>query len=356
MDIMKHQLPLRVGLIGCGRIARAHLRGYQQLPYMFRVVACCDMNRRAAEAFAQQLPDAAIFTDYNEMLDYVDLDAVDITLPHSEHANAIMAAVRAQKHILVEKPMTLNFREALQAVNAAQKANVTLMVAQTKRYSAIYQTMKSLLTDGAVGKPLYVRSGVDSLLSDLRPPGDWLFKKSLAGGGVVISNGVHQIDLLRWLIGEVKAVYAVTKQSPLNPTMDCEDIASCLMEFDDGTVGDLACLYAAKASPWSDAIIWGEFVLVYGTEGILHNIGGELCLISGPQRTRQVFEGFSDDPFRTELEHFGTCLINGYEPLSSGRDNLHTVAVIEAIYRSAENQKRVTVEEVCQGSCSSENL
>lgn len=352
---MRYQLPLRVGLIGCGRIAHAHLRGYQQLPHMFRVIACCDMNRRVAEAFARQLPDAAVFTDYSEMLDRVDLDAVDITLPHSEHFNAIMAAIRAQQHILVEKPMTLNFLEALQVVNAAQKANVTLMVAQTKRYSAIYQTMKSLLTDGAVGKPLYVRSGVDSLLSDLRPPGDWLFKKSLAGGGVVLSNGVHLIDLLRWLIGEVKAVYAVTKQSPLNPTMDCEDIAACLMEFDDGAIGDLACLYAAKASPWSDAIVWGEFVLVYGTEGILHNIGGEICLISGPKRIRQVFRGFNDDPFRTELEHFGTCLINGCEPLSSGRDNLHTMAVIEAIYRSAGSQRRVTADEVWQGLCPNDN-
>ncbi len=352
---MSYQLPLRIGLIGCGRIARAHLRGYHQLNHMFRVIACCDINQEVAEALAQQLPDAVVFTDYNEMLDRVDLDAVDITLPHSEHANAIMAAARAQKHILVEKPMTLNFNEALQVVNAAQKANVTLMVAQTKRYSAIYQTMKSLLTDGAVGKPLYVRSGVDSLLSDLRPPGDWLFKKSLAGGGVVLGNGVHQIDLLRWLIGEMKAVYAVMRQSPLNPTLECEDIASCLMEFDNDVVGDLACLYAAKASPWNDAIVWGEFVLVYGTEGILHNIGEELCLISGPQRTRQVFGSFNDDPFRTELEHFGICLINGYEPISSGSDNLHTMAAIEAIYRSAEKQRRVTIEEVWQEICTNDN-
>ncbi|MFN3422816.1 MAG: Gfo/Idh/MocA family oxidoreductase, partial [Armatimonadota bacterium] len=73
-EIIRHQLPFRVGLVGCGRIARAHVRGYQQLPHMFSVIACCDMNRAAAEAFTRQLPDTAVFTDYREMFDRVDLD------------------------------------------------------------------------------------------------------------------------------------------------------------------------------------------------------------------------------------------------------------------------------------------
>ncbi|MCS7265955.1 MAG: Gfo/Idh/MocA family oxidoreductase [Armatimonadetes bacterium] len=348
-------MQLRVGLIGCGRIAYAHLRGYKNLPELFSVVACCDINLQAAKALAQELnSDVAIFDNYRSLLEHQDVDIVDITLPHSEHAPAVIESVNAGKHVLVEKPMATNLRDACQMVYAAQQKSVTLMVAQTKRYSEIYRKMKSLIVDGAIGEPIYIRAGVDSLLSELRSSTNWLLKKSIAGGGVIMSNGVHLIDLLRWLVGEVNAVYALTRQSPLNPTMDCEDVASCLLEFENEAIGDLACLYAAKASPWSNAVIWGEFVLIYGTEGILHNIGDEIRLISGPERKLQIFNGFNDDPFQTELEHFHFCVLNGCEPLSSGRDNLNTIALIEAIYLSAEKQSRITVSEVWDRSCLSQ--
>ncbi len=337
--------PIKIGLIGCGGIAKAHWNGYAQLPHLFRVTACCDIRRELAEQFAEQSGNAQAFTDYRELLRHADIDAVDITLPHHLHAEVAIAAAEAGKHVLVEKPMATNVAEAWAMVAAAEKAGVTLMVAQSKRYMAAHRAIKRLLDERVIGQVLYVRASVDQHLAAIHPPDNWLFKRALAGGGSVISIGVHAIDLLRWLVSDIVAVFAVERQSPINPGMDCEDISVAVLEFANGAVGDLASLYAAKASPW------GELLAIYGTAGVLHNIGGWHITSDTVAEWRDKFVKLDiqpDDPFRNELEHFGDCLLNGREPLTSGRDNLKTMAAVEAIYRSAKEQRRVPLDEVLQ--------
>lgn len=337
------QAPIKIGLIGCGGIARAHLNAYLQLSHLFRIVACCDIRKELAEQFAEQAGNAQVFTDYREMFRHADIDAVDITLPHHLHADAAIAAAEAGKHIIVEKPMAMNLVEAKSMVDAAEKASVTLMVAQTQRYRDDHREIKRLLDEGAIGSVLYVRASIDQHLAAIRPPDNWLFKRALAGGGSVISIGVHMIDLLRWFVGEIVSVFALERQSPINPGMDCEDVSVALLEFDNGAVGDLASLYAAKASPW------GELVLLYGTDGVIHNIGGWHIVSDKVADWQGKFTRLDlprRDAFRNELEHFGECLLNGKEPLTSGRDNLKTMAVIEAIYLSAKEGQKVTVAEL----------
>ncbi|MCS7266175.1 MAG: Gfo/Idh/MocA family oxidoreductase [Armatimonadetes bacterium] len=340
---MSMEAPIKLGLIGCGGIARAHLNACLQLSHLFCIVACCDVRKEMAEKFAQSAGGASVFTDYREMLSHAEIDAVDITLPHHLHAEVAIAAAEAGKHVLVEKPMANNLAEAKSMVDAADKHGVTLMVAQSQRYMAEHREIKRLLEEKTIGQVLYVRASVDQHLASIRPPNDWLFKRSLAGGGSVISIGVHKIDLLRWLIGEIVAVFAVERQSPINPGMDCEDISVAILEFEKGVVADLASLYAAKASPW------GELMAIYGTEGVIHNIGGWHINSDKVSEWKGKFvklEIQHEDPFRNELEHFGNCLLNGREPLTSGRDNLKTMAVVEAIYRSAKEQTRLSLSEI----------
>ncbi len=337
------EAPIQVGLIGCGGIAGAHVNGYGQLPHLFRVAACCDTRKEAAKQRSQQVGGAQVFTDYREMLRHAEIDAVDITLPHHLHADAAIAAAEAKKHIIVEKPMAMNLLEAKAMVDAAERAGVVLMVGQTQRYSDAHREIKRLLDDDAIGRVLYVRASVDQHLTAIRSPDNWLFKRALAGGGSVISIGVHKIDLLRWFVGDIVAVFAVERQSPINPGMDCEDVSVALLEFDNGAVGDLASLYAAKASPW------GELVLLYGTEGVIHNIGGRHIASDKAAEGQGKFVPLDlplGDAFRNELEHFGECLLGGKEPLTGGRDNLKTMATVDAIYLSAKEGRRVTVGEV----------
>ncbi|MFN3421108.1 MAG: Gfo/Idh/MocA family protein [Armatimonadota bacterium] len=337
------EAPIKVGLIGCGGIAKAHFNAYLQLNHLFRITACCDVRKELAEQFAEQAGNAQVFTDYREMLRHADIDAVGITLPHHLHADAAIAAAEAGKHIVVEKPMAMNLEEARSMVDAAEKASVTLMVAQTQRYRDDHREIKRLLDDGSIGRVLYARASIDQHLAAIRSPDNWLFKRALAGGGSVISIGVHMIDLLRWFVGEIVSVFAVERQSTINPGIDCEDVSVALLEFENGAVGDLASLYAAKASPW------GELVLLYGTDGVIHNIGGWHIVSDKVTDWQGKFTQLNltrGDPFRNELEHFGECLLNGKEPLTSGRDNLKTMTVIDAIYLSARERQRITTAEL----------
>lgn len=134
-------------------------------------------------------------------------------------------------------------------VDAAEQTSMTLMVAQTQRYRDDHQEIKRLLDDDAIGDVLYVRASVDQHLAAIRSLDNWLFKRALAGGGSVISIGVHSVDLLLWFVGEIISVFAVERQSPINPGINCEDVSVALLEFENDAVGDLASLYAAKSSP-----------------------------------------------------------------------------------------------------------
>lgn len=134
-------------------------------------------------------------------------------------------------------------------VDAAEQTSMTPMVAQTQRYRDDHQEIKRLLDDDAIGDVLYVRASVDQHLAAIRSLDNWLFKRALADGGSVISIGVHSVDLLRWFVGEIVSVFAVERQSPINPGIDCEDVSVALLEFENDAVGDLASLCTAKSSP-----------------------------------------------------------------------------------------------------------
>ncbi|MCS7224022.1 MAG: Gfo/Idh/MocA family oxidoreductase [Armatimonadetes bacterium] len=333
--------PIKVCFVGCGGIAGAHLRALRDLPDLFQVVACCDVVSEAAQKRAAEVGGAAVYTDYEEAIKSSGCDVVAITLPHHLHRPVGLVAAQEKKHIFVEKPMANNLTEAIEMVQASEQAGKMLMVGQTQRYMAVHRKVKEILESGQIGRVLYVRASVDQFLAAIRGPGDWLFKKDLAGGGSVISIGVHKIDLLRWLVGEVESVFAVERISGINPGMDCEDISTALLEFEDGAVADLGSLYAARQSPW------GELLTIYGSEGVIHNIGGWFLSGNGTGPSAwQALEYERNDPFKAEWEHFGHCLLSGEQPLTSGADNLRTMAVIEAIYLSARSHHPVSVKDL----------
>ena len=112
---------IKIAFIGCGSIHRHHMRGYLDIPDKAEVVACCDANRPSAVASAEQAGGAKVYTDWRKMLASEEIDAVDICLPHHLHKDAILDSAKAKKHILCEKPLCLNMREARQIEAAVKK-------------------------------------------------------------------------------------------------------------------------------------------------------------------------------------------------------------------------------------------
>jgi predicted dehydrogenase len=328
--------PVRVALIGCGGIATAHLAGYAALPDLGRVVVACDADaesarRRAAETGAEAL------TDYREALARADVEAVDLCLPHDLHEPVARAAAAAGKHVLVEKPIARNLAEADRMIADCAAAGVHLMVAHCQRFSADRQTAKRLVDEGAIGRVYMMRTDHNQWVE--YPPGHWINDPARLGGGGIAGSGVHHLDILRWFCGDVERVSAGLTRSGCTPRT-AEDGGLVLLEHRNGAVSELALSWTAQRFPWYESF-W-----IYGTEGVIHNVGG-LHLFRGKPRQGE-FERVATDHddgsgFREEIRHFLTCVRTGERPRMPGEEARAALELVLAAYHSAEREEKVSL-------------
>ncbi|GBC96566.1 scyllo-inositol 2-dehydrogenase (NAD(+)) [bacterium HR16] len=327
--------PLRIGLIGCGGISRAHVRAMQILGReTVQVVATCDVEEALAQERARESGAEIVLTDWREVLKREDIDAVDICLPHDLHAEAAIAAAQAGKHILVEKPIATTLEDGWAMVRAARGAGVVLMTAFVERFEAENQRVKQLLDEGWLGAPILAQ--VDHLQNVVVPPGHWVRSRQRLGGGAIASAGCHRLDLLRWFIGEVEWVSAETYYEP--DRMEGEVAGVVNLQF---TCGALATMSINWMSPYRAFYrkLWLE-----GTEGCVHNWNG-LHVFS--RKKPEWSEGFVKlecepvDPFAAEIRHFVECVREGKEPLTNGEDSLRSQAVAVAANVSEQTGCRV---------------
>ena len=342
-------MTIRVGIVGCGKIAHGHAQGYLAAPDLAEVVVCSDdWSAEAAAAMAAKFPAAQAVTSWQEVINRPDVDAISLCMPHYQHAPIALAAAAAGKSILVEKPMAMNLAEARAMVDAAAKAGVVLMAGQNQRFMSDHRAVKELLDKDAIGRVVAVRFDCNQFLRNMYPEGSWMFSKAKTGGGMVICTAVHKIDLLRYLFGEVRQVASFQARTGLNYNMDNEDVAAILLEFENGIVAEGFYLFAAYRVPIPTAT--SELTIIYGDKGVIHNVLGwhiystEIPQYSGGQTKLE----WAPPPYREslvlEVRHFLECIRDGVEPLTSGRDNLGTMAVIDAVYRAAETHSVQPVE------------
>jgi predicted dehydrogenase len=348
---------LRVALIGCGGISGAHAAAYRKLGAdIARVTVCADTVPALAERRAAELGGALVTADYREALARRDVDAVDICLPHHLHAQVAVEAAGAGKHVLVEKPMACTLHECREMIAAAEGAGVTLMVAQVQRYLPSYRGVRRLCRSGELGPIRAVRFDSMQNAPGFLAPDHWLFDGQLAGGGIVISVSVHRIDLVRFLVGEVRRVLALVHAGGAPYRHGAEDYAAALLEFENGAIGEHFATYSGFRMPYS------EMFMLFGDDGAVHALPpagqgmGPAFFASRRHEDRAAradgwggqFSGFlpvppdaeglpaGEDGFANEIAHFAACCRSGREPESSGRDNLGTMKTILGIYRSAE--------------------
>ena len=296
-------------------------------------------------------------TDYHAVLANNDVDAVDLCLPHHLHAEVAIAAAQAGKHVLVEKPMACSLEQCRAMVTAAAQAGVILMVAQVQRYTPSYRGVRRLVASGELGPIRAVR--FDSMQNLQLGPEHWLYDGALAGGGIVISVSVHRIDLVRYFVGDVRRVTAICRPGELPFHNGAETYATATLEFANGAIGEHFATYSGFRMPYSESfMLFGDDGAVHALPEPGHSQGPAFYasrqhdgLAADTPRWERQFTGFlpvepdrqnlpSDDGFTNEIAHFVACCRSGEEPLSSGRDNLGTMAVIFAIYESARQGGR----------------
>jgi predicted dehydrogenase len=321
---------IKVGVLGGGGILEAHIRGYRAYADAIKVTAVADVVEETARRRAVEL-DAAAYTDFREMIFEAEIDAVDICLPHHLHAEAIVAAAQAGKHILCEKPLCLTVLQADEVQQAVSAAGVTLMCAHNQLYLPAVAKAKQSLDDGVLGTVYEVRT-TDSFYNDFDPQNmGWRASTATSGGGELMDTGYHPTYLmLHFAGGSPVDATALLSRHRLR-FMEGEDSAQVLVRFDNGVVGQLVTSWAYDAPPGT------ERFSVVGERGSLRSDGRSLTItLRGSSSQTYDFEDV--DTYAYEIGQFADCLRSGIRPLHTEKEGIDVLCLILAAYEGARSR------------------
>jgi predicted dehydrogenase len=327
---------LVLGLIGSGRIARAHLNAARNLPELVRVAAVAGRRREKADAAAQEYGIPTVHDDYRQLLRDPAVQAVVITTPNDSHAAIACDAARAGKHILVEKPMALDTHSAEAMVRATEEAGVTLMVAQSRRFSDAVQTMVRRLPEiGGIFR-IHIVFGVPFP----QPPTDWWRSSEQAGGLVIMLQGSHSLDSIFWWLGRTPTrIFAAGART--NPAWEGEDEADVVCRFAEGKVATVHLSLSTNPALHEALVVGakGHFRLIERPAGPpFENVyrlekSGEV-LMDGLQ---------TPSLYTRQLAEFTGAVREGRTPMASGREVLEVMRMLDAARASLRSGHAVAV-------------
>ena len=334
--------PIRVGIVGGGSIAQAHLDGYLLAGDAARVTAIADIDPKNAKRSAKRAGSAGTFTDYREMIESGLVDAVDICLPHHLHKDAIVAAAAAGKHVLCEKPLCLTVAEGEAVRQAIARSGITLMCAHNQLFLPAVARAHQMIADGVVGR-VYEARTTDSFANPLDPKTiGWRGPRETSGGGELIDTGYHPTYLLLHLVpSEPIEVAAMLSRYRLD-FLEGEDSAEVMVRFADGAVGTMMTSWAY------DPPATTEKFSVVGEQGTLWSDGRTLRHRPRGGRTTIVAKYPPPKPHTIALEivDFIACLREGRRPINTEVEGISVLKVILAAYASAERKQIVALSDL----------
>ncbi len=333
---------LRFGVVGCGHIGKRHLAVIHAEPHA-SLVAICDTDPKKVAQFTDQYPSIRGYDNYEQMLEEADIDIVSICTPHGWHATMSIAAARAQKHILVEKPMALSSRESREMIEAAQQQGVKLYVVKQNRYNVPIRLTKKALDEQRLGKIFMVQCNVMwNRHQAYYEQSSWRGKKQLEGGALQTQVS-HFLDLLVWWFGTIKE--AKTIMDTLNHDIEIEDCGVSALRFENGTIGSLlwtTCVYNVN---------YEGSITIIGEKGTI-KIGGKYLnqiefwdVQSYPMPTEEDFadqpneygqyQGSSSNHDKL-IHNLIDQIIDRRQGMVEGEEGMKTIEAIETIYAHAE--------------------
>ena len=320
---------LKVGIIGCGGIARAHLSAIRAVECI-DVVAMADMLPERAQEYAKEYGAKSAYGDYEDLLADPDVQAVHVCLPHDVHHPVCMAAAKAGKHILVEKPMALSVAESEDMLAAAEAAGVTLMVAQVLRFRTAHIKARELLRDGAIGQVRTVyRRRMGYVDHTKLPP--WHADPKQIGNFAIYGFSSHEIDIILWLLDtEAKRAFATGRVT--NPVWGNEDEIIAVLELaNDAMATHVQSMNARQG---------GYDCVIVGTDGSMH-LATESIDLNGEEIPAPLPGGGG---MNDQIEEFARACLEGREPEASGRNVLKTMRALDAIWKSVQTGQVVDIQ------------
>lgn len=347
---MKKQL--RLGVIGAGDFSNQHLDGIASADNAV-AVAICDADIQKAKWQAERYGVPNICKDYEELLARDDIDAITMPLPDQLHAEVAIAAMRAGKHVLCEKPMALHIDECKEMIKVSKETGKVLMVGQIGRYTPAFLEAKKLYESGAIGELSLIESEYahDYTWIGGAPLADGTPWRKTADRESIIGGGCHAVDLVRMIAGDPTEVFAFANNKSLKdwPIHDC---CVAVMKFENGAIGKVMNSHGCKRNYTMRSTL-------YGTKGtiIFDNTSNTISLFKEKFSENEVFEGKSQKTieikipvqvnnhnFAAEVKDFCTAVLENKEIVTDGINGAKTVAVCLSIVESFTTGEKVVID------------
>ncbi len=321
---------VRIGIVGCGQIGRWHLDAYVKNPDS-EIVAVADTNFQRAETFAQEV-NARAYRSHKEMLEHEALDGVSICTVPATHRDISLDVLNAGVNVLCEKPCAVSAAQADEMFRKAQERNLLLLTAFKFRFHDEVQRAKKLIESGSLGKILNFRMMFGGYFD---MAGTWYAQREFAGGGVIMDDGPHTVDLIHHLFGEVESLEGVMFN---HQALEVEDTAKLTFRLVNGIVGtaDLSWSFAVPAQTYLE--IYGENgAALLDTEGISYKL-------KTWDKWKRVPNGVDvREAFARQISHFVDAVRGKPHLILSNGEGLKSQIVIEAAYESVKQASKVNV-------------
>lgn len=338
---------MNIGIIGTGAIAAKHAQAYKNIGY--NVSACTNRTEATGRSFAERFGAKFVSTP-EELAALPNIDVIDVCTFPAYRLEAVQLAARHGKHVLVQKPMAIDVDTARRMMDTAAKAGIQLGVVSQHRHDESTLFLKRALSAGRLGRIIqadaYVKWYRDNAYYARPVKGSW----TVEGGGALISQAIHQVDLLLYLIGPVEQVFGYWQLGAAH-RIESEDCLNALLRYASGATG----VIQAATAIWPG---YSERLEIHGTKGSAIVTGDQLTTWdvqndSGevPPLKQQVKSGASEPmaieltPFELQFADFGEACKAGRRPSCSGEDGYRALELVNAIYTSCREARPVTLEE-----------
>ena len=352
----------RVGIVGCGKVSHTHAKALSELPEAV-LVAALSRSRDKAEAFAAGYG-ASGYGDPGEMIDRAALDAVIVCTPHPFHADSALPFLQAGIHTLVEKPLASSLQDCDRMIAAARAAGCRLATISQRRWYEPVLRVRRAIDEGKIGAPalgcVTMLGWRDRKYYDSDP---WRGTWRMEGGGVLVNQAPHQLDLLLWLLGRPAELFGYWDN--LNhPYVEIEDTAAAVLRFEGGALGNILVSNSQKPGLYGKVHVHGRSgasvgvqtdggaMFIAGMTPILEPPVNDLWTVPGEERLLEEWKR-QDEAFfatidaatyyhRLQIADFLEAIASGREPLVTGEDGRRTVELFTAIYRSQRDRGPVS--------------
>ncbi len=336
---------MNVGMIGAGAISHKHAESYREIGY--QLVAVNDIFPEAGKKFAEKWG-CEFVADYRDLCRRADIDYLDVCTYPNFRLQAVEACAAAGKHIMVQKPMATSLEAARKMMEAARAAGITLGVISQHRFDAGSMFLHKAITAGRLGRLLeadcYVKWHRSQAYYDKPGKGSW----ELEGGGALINQAIHSIDLVRWVAGPVSEIYGHWQLGGAH-RMESEDVANAVIKFASGATGviqgstafhpgypERAEFHGTKGS----AILTGDRLTAWDVEG---DPGSDAPLAKDLASGAADPMAISIEPIKAQFLDFGDAIRNRRKPLVAGEEGYAALEIIVGIYESARRGEKVVL-------------